>query len=76
MTPIPHLLREGWHRLDYLISRYTVDRCSENAAALTYMSLFALVPLLTVLYTMASAIPSKQVQAAYPPSLGEPSEPP
>ena len=60
MTPIPHLLREGWHRLDYLISRYTVDRCSENAAALTYMSLFALVPLLTVLYTMASAIPAFQ----------------
>jgi membrane protein len=44
----------------YLVTRFTSDRCSENAAALTYMSLFALVPLLTVLYTMASAIPAFQ----------------
>ncbi len=53
-------LRETWRRACYVFSRYTVDRCSENAAALTYMSLFALVPLLTVLYTMASAIPAFQ----------------
>lgn len=49
-----------WRRFLYLISRFSVDRCSENAAALTYMSLFALVPLMTVLYTMASAVPSFQ----------------
>lgn len=53
-------LRELWRRLDYVFSRYSSDRISENAAALTYMSLFALVPLLTVLYTMASAIPAFQ----------------
>ncbi len=47
-------------RLRYLMSRFVADRCSENAAALTYMSLFAMVPLLTVLYTMASAIPTFQ----------------
>lgn len=52
--------REFWRRSLYLISRFGVDRCSENAAALTYMSLFALVPLLTLLYTMASAIPAFQ----------------
>lgn len=52
--------REVWHRVRYLYDRFTADRCSENAAALTYMSLFALVPLLTVLYTMASAIPAFQ----------------
>jgi len=51
---------ELWRRLRYLLSRFAADRCSENAAALTYMSLFALVPLLTVLYTMASAIPAFQ----------------
>ncbi len=50
----------GWHRLRYLIGRFVADRCSENAAALTYMSLFALVPLLTVLYAMASAVPAFQ----------------
>ncbi|PLW70035.1 YihY family inner membrane protein [Pseudohalioglobus lutimaris] len=49
-----------WRRVRYLMSRFTADRCSENAAALTYMSLFAMVPLLTVLYTMASAIPTFQ----------------
>lgn len=51
---------ELWRRVQYLLSRFNADRCSENAAALTYMSLFALVPLLTVLYTMASAVPAFQ----------------
>ena len=50
--------REIWRRVKYLFARFNADRCSENAAALTYMSLFALVPLLTVVYTMASAIPA------------------
>ncbi|MCR9104961.1 MAG: YihY family inner membrane protein [Gammaproteobacteria bacterium] len=50
-------LRQFWHRASYLVSRFGADRCSENAAALTYMSLFALVPLLTVLYTIATAVP-------------------
>jgi len=48
------------HRLAYLAGRYQSDRCRETAAALTYMSLFALVPLLTVLYATASAVPSFQ----------------
>jgi membrane protein len=54
------ILNGVWRRTRYLISRFSADRCSENAAALTYMSLFAMVPLLTVLYTMASAIPTFQ----------------
>ena len=53
-------IQEIWRRVLYFFHRFTADRCSENAAALTYMSLFALVPLLTVLYTMASAIPTFQ----------------
>jgi len=52
--------QEAWRRTVYLYDRFNGDRCSENAAALTYMSLFALVPLLTVLYTMASAVPAFQ----------------
>lgn len=44
----------------YLVERYHEDRCRDTAAALTYVSLFALVPLLTVLYTMASAVPAFQ----------------
>ncbi len=54
------LLENGFHRLRYLVERYNTDRCRDGAAALTYMSLFALVPLMTVLYTMASAIPAFQ----------------
>ncbi|MFT4517869.1 MAG: membrane protein [Halioglobus sp.] len=60
MTILIEFLREQWRRSKYLFSRFVADRCSENAAALTYMSLFALVPLLTVLYTMASAVPAFQ----------------
>lgn len=60
MERIQTLLRQLWHRTRYLVSRFGTDHCSETAAALTYMSLFALVPLLTVLYTMASAIPAFQ----------------
>ena len=56
MTTFRPILR----RIGYLFSRFKVDRCSENAAALTYMSLFALVPLMTVIYTMASAVPAFQ----------------
>jgi len=54
------LLMPTWHRLRYFGSRFGEDQCSRIAAALTYMSLFALVPLLTVTYTMASAIPTFQ----------------
>jgi membrane protein len=48
------------HRLLYFLARFEHDRCTDTAAALTYMSLFALVPLLTVLYTMASVVPAFQ----------------
>jgi membrane protein len=60
MEQLRSVADEAWRRLRYLFSRFSEDRCSENAAALTYMSLFAMVPLLTVLYTMASAIPTFQ----------------
>ena len=60
MDHIKTQLEPIWRRILYLFSRFGIDRCSENAAALTYMSLFALVPLMTVLYTMASAVPAFQ----------------
>lgn len=37
---------------------FRADRCSHTAAALTYMSLFAVVPLLTVIFAMLSAVPA------------------
>lgn len=60
MDEIKIHLRDIWLRVRYLLYRFRQDRCSENAAALTYMTLFAMVPLLTVLYTMATAIPAFQ----------------
>lgn len=58
MISVPDKWQPLLHRLDYFLQRYKADRCQDTAAALTYMSLFALVPLLTVLYTVASAIPA------------------
>ncbi len=44
----------------HLAHRYRRDGCNESAAALTYMSLFAVVPLMTVTYAMFSLIPAFQ----------------
>jgi membrane protein len=45
-------------RIRYLVKRCVDDRLSASAAALTYVSLFALVPLLTVTLSIASALPA------------------
>ena len=43
-------------RLRYLLNRCVEDRLNASAAALTVVSLFALVPLLTVTLSIASAV--------------------
>jgi uncharacterized BrkB/YihY/UPF0761 family membrane protein len=53
-------------RLRYLLNRCVEDRLNANAAALTLVSLLALVPLLTVTLSIASALlatPSAEVFA-------------
>lgn len=52
--------RYWWKLVVYVQQRYLADGCSHSAAALTYMSLFALVPLLTVMYAILSAVPAFQ----------------
>ncbi|HUH36337.1 MAG TPA: YihY family inner membrane protein [Spongiibacteraceae bacterium] len=42
----------------YLVQRFIEDGCIRSAAALTYMSLFAVVPLMTVGYAMATIVPA------------------
>lgn len=44
----------------HVYHRYKKDGCGDSAAALTYMSLFALVPLMTVIYSILSAVPAFQ----------------
>lgn len=44
--------------LRHVYRRFMEDACPRNAAALTYMSLFAVVPLMTVVLAMLSAVPA------------------
>jgi membrane protein len=44
----------------YVIQQYRHNGCSQRAAALTYTSLFAVVPLITVMYAMLSLVPRFQ----------------
>jgi len=44
----------------YLKDRYKRDGCQESAAALTYMTLFAVVPLMTMMYSMFAIVPAFQ----------------
>ena len=46
------------HFLRYLLQRFNRDGCRQSAAALTYMSLFAIVPMLTLMYSMFSLVPA------------------
>ena len=50
--------------IQYLLHRFQQDGCNRSSAALTYMSLFALVPLITVMFAILSAIPDLQARAA------------
>lgn len=52
--------KDWFNFLHYVQQRYSADGCSQSAAALTYMSLFALVPLMTVMYAILSAVPAFQ----------------
>lgn len=59
--PVKHIPYQRCLKLvRYVHRRYIADGCRSSAAALTYMSLFALVPLLTVMYSILSAVPAFQ----------------
>ncbi len=49
-----------WHFLCYLQASFRANQGTLNAAALTYTTLFAVVPLMTVTYAMLASIPSFQ----------------
>lgn len=64
--PWIHILRRWWHRLDrdrgttffrFLARRFVDDRCFETAGALSYTTVFALVPLSTVIFAILATFP-------------------
>nr|WP_298109936.1 virulence factor BrkB family protein [uncultured Pseudomonas sp.] len=64
----------------FLLRRFIADRCINNAAALTYTTLFAVVPMMTVTFAMLSVVPvfqgtGEQIQSFvfrnFVPSAGE-----
>ena len=57
---LPEQLVSCGHFLIYLARRFQGDGCPQSAAALTYMSLFAVVPMLTLMYSMFSLVPAFQ----------------
>ena len=50
-------LVEFWR---FLLQRFLADRAINSAAALTYTTLFAVVPVMTVTFAMLSAVPAFQ----------------
>ena len=57
---VPRQLAISCQFLVYALRRFLVDGCPQSAAALTYMSLFAIVPMLTLMYSMFSLVPAFQ----------------
>jgi len=50
-----------WHFMKFVFREFLANNVLENAKSLTYMSLFAVVPLMTLVVSILSAFPSFQV---------------
>lgn len=53
-------LRRGWDFCAFVCRHFLHDRCRQHAMELTYTTLFAVVPMMTVTFAILSAIPSLQ----------------
>lgn len=58
ISTLAHQVAEWRHFVVYIKNRIIQDRCIESAAALTFTSLLALVPMFTVLYAILAMVPS------------------
>lgn len=54
------LILRVWRFMPYVFIEYKEKACQKSAAALTYMTLFAIVPLMTVTFSMFSVFPPFQ----------------
>lgn len=53
-------VRRAWHFARFVYHHFVQDRCREHAMVLTYTTLFAVVPVMTVTVAILSAIPIMQ----------------
>ena len=58
MLKLKHAYRTAVAFLRHLVLAFFETGCQKSAAALTYMTLFAIVPLMTVMYSVFSIIPA------------------
>lgn len=58
LRPVVHSAREAWFFLRLLRTQFVADGCRQSAAALTYTTLFAIVPILTVAYSVLAMVPA------------------
>jgi len=58
LNQLNHFYRVGRRFLSLVMNLYTEKSCQKSAGSLTYMTLFAIVPMLTVCYSMFSLIPA------------------
>lgn len=52
--------RHTWNFTRFVARHFLSDNCRQHAVVLTYTTLFAVVPIMTVTFTMLAAIPSMQ----------------
>jgi len=51
-------VREAPQFVRYVVRNYFEDDCTDRAGSLTYLTLFAVVPMLTLIYSMLSLVPA------------------
>lgn len=62
--PLRPLITDAWGFVRFVYDRVDEDRCEASAAGLTWVTLFSLVPMLTVFYLILSVVPSFQALGA------------
>ena len=55
---LKRIVRQPWNLVSFIFRHYIEDSCQTTASALTYQTLFAVVPALTVMYTVLSTFES------------------
>jgi len=55
---VKRIVGQPWNLVSFIFRHYIEDSCQTTASALTYQTLFAVVPALTVMYTVLSTFES------------------